>query len=581
MNKTLTVNIGGMVFHIEEHAYEKLRKYLDTIKGYFTSSDGRDEIIQDVEARIAEMFSERIKDNSKQVIIDADVDHVINVMGRPEQFAGEEATEHETVAANISEKRKYRKIYRDVDDKVIAGVCSGLSHRLEIDPVWMRLIFVVMFFLLGGFGGIILYIVLALVLPKAETTAQKLEMKGENVTVSSIRKVVEDPAEKKSSTISRFFDTLGSIIKVVFKIALYIIGAFFAFIGLIVLFAMFVALLAVMGVAGISIPIFISDLFLSPGQQFWSMLAIFLIIGIPVIMLIYAGIKLLFRIKHTNRIFKVTAVSLMILGWIIGFIMLADISRQFSVENKDRSSIPLVSPSTDTVFVDLMRDAKYAYDEDDSDFNIHTGFNFGKKFTIRSGETNQVFPGDIELDIQKADGDKFELMQTLSARGKTEKEAAENVSKINYNLEQKDSLIMFSDYFPVPKGIKYRMQKVRLVLKVPVGKSVHLGERSRYIIYDVDNVTNTWDGDMVGKTWTMTEQGLECIDCDLSDSYVIGGRRNMDDDDDWSGGDAHVKIDKGGIHIKAHDGKDTIHYRGKDVDIKIDENGVVIDANKK
>ena len=138
---------------------------------------------------------------------------------------------------------------------------------------------------------------------------------------------------------------------------------------------------------------------------------------------------------------------------------------------------------------------------------------------------------------------------------------------------------MFSDYFPVPKGIKYRMQKVRMILKVPVGKSVHLSERSRFIIYDIDNVTNTWDGDMAGNTWTMTEEGLECKSCDLSDSRIIGGRRNIDDEE-WSGGDAHVKIDKSGIHIKANDGKDTIHYRSKDVDIKIDENGVVIDANK-
>ncbi|MEO5570175.1 MAG: PspC domain-containing protein, partial [Bacteroidia bacterium] len=135
MNKTLTVNIGGMVFHIEEHAYEKMRKYLDAIKGYFTSSDGRDEIIQDVESRIAEMFTERVK-NGKEVILDEDVEYVISVMGRPEQFAGEEPgeTRERTYAANISEKRSYRKLYRDPDDKVIAGVCAGLAHRLGIDP---------------------------------------------------------------------------------------------------------------------------------------------------------------------------------------------------------------------------------------------------------------------------------------------------------------------------------------------------------------------------------------------------------------------------------------------------------------
>ncbi|MEP7171367.1 MAG: PspC domain-containing protein, partial [Bacteroidota bacterium] len=294
MNKTLTVNIGGMVFHIEEHAYEKMRRYLDAIKGYFTTSEGRDEIIQDVESRIAEMFSERVRD-SKQVIVEEDVEHVISVMGRPEQFAGDEAgaeAGERTFAANISEKRSYRKIYRDPDDKVIAGVCAGLAHRLGIDPIWLRIAALVTF----TFGSFFVYIILALILPYATTTAQKLEMHGEDVTVSNIRKAVEEPSQKKESVVSRFFDTLGDLIKGILKILVYIIGAFFAVIGLIVLFALFVALFAVMGVGGISIPLFISDLFLTPGQQFWSMTAIFLIIGIPVIMLIYAGIRILFRI---------------------------------------------------------------------------------------------------------------------------------------------------------------------------------------------------------------------------------------------------------------------------------------------
>ncbi|MBK9319860.1 MAG: hypothetical protein IPM91_14400 [Bacteroidetes bacterium] len=87
MNKTVTVNIGGMVFHIEEQAYDQLRKYLEAIRGYFTTSDGRDEIIQDIESRIAEMFSERIG-TSRQVVTSADVEYMINTMGKPEQVAG-------------------------------------------------------------------------------------------------------------------------------------------------------------------------------------------------------------------------------------------------------------------------------------------------------------------------------------------------------------------------------------------------------------------------------------------------------------------------------------------------------------
>ena len=119
MNKTVTVNIGGMVFHIEEHAYDKLKKYLDAIRGYFTSSDGRDEIIQDIESRIAEMFTERIG-SSRQVIIEDDVEAVINTMGRPEEVAGENAegknAESFSSYSSNTNSKGYRRLFRDPDD---------------------------------------------------------------------------------------------------------------------------------------------------------------------------------------------------------------------------------------------------------------------------------------------------------------------------------------------------------------------------------------------------------------------------------------------------------------------------------
>lgn len=569
MNKTLTVNIGGMVFHIEEHAYEKMKKYLDAIRGYFTSSEGRDEIIQDVESRIAEMFTDRLKDG-RQVVDEADVDFVINLMGKPEQFAGDESTEQKTFAAHIEEKRSYRKLYRDPDDKIIAGVCSGLSHRLGVDPIWLRLAFALIFFI-GG-GGILLYLLLVIIIPKAETTAQKLEMRGESVNLGNIRKAVEEPIAKKETFFSRFFDMLASIIKALLKFLLYVVGGLLALAGIVVLFALFIALMAILGVAGISIPIYISDLFLTTSQQFWSVIALFLVIGIPVIMLIYAGIKILFGIKKSSHALRMTAIGLMITGWIIAFYLATVIGREFSSGSSQRSELPLIASTTDTMFVDLMENP--GYEEDDSDNRFHIGFLFGKGMTVVSGDESRLIPENVSLDIQRSLSDKFELIQIKSARGATEKTAFENASKINYNLEQKDSLLKFSRYFPLPKGVRFRNQKVKLILKVPTGKSVHLNEGSRNLIYDVKNVTNTYDGDMINHTWTMTERGLECIGCNLDADF------SDDDSQEWNGGDAHVKIDKRGIHIRAADGKDSITYKGKDVNIRIDENGVVIDSKK-
>ncbi len=562
MNKTLTVNIGGIVFHIEEHAYEKMKKYIDSVKMYFKTSDGGDEIMQDVEGRIAEILTERLG-GGRQVINEEDVKNVIDTMGRPEQFASDEETKEATYASNIQEGRKYRKLYRDPDDKILGGVCSGLAHRLGIDPLWMRLIFAGSFFLWGT--SLIIYIILAIILPKAETTAQKLEMKGEEVTLSSLQKAATVTEEKKSSFISRFFEVVGSIIRTVFKIVFYIAAAFVALIALIVLFALFMAIMAMLGVAGISIPIFISDLFLTSSQMFWAILAIILVIGIPVVALLFAGIKALFGIKYKSRFLNIAAVILIMAGVIIAFAVGTDIAREFQAESRVKTEIALLTPDTDTLFVGQMHDAQYG--ENVITGRKRFGISFGNKFTVLSGDEENILPGHVTLNIVRAEGDKFELIQTNVARGLTEKQAYENAKGILYNMEQKDSLLSFSNYFPINEKMKYRGQRVKLLLKVPVGKSVHLMEGSEHVIYDIDNVTNTYDGDMVGHTWTMTERGLECHSCNFNDEendiVISNGKKVL------------IKSKRSGVYVNSKN--DSLIITGDDdVKISIDENGVVI-----
>jgi phage shock protein PspC (stress-responsive transcriptional regulator) len=562
MNKTLTVNIGGMVFHIEEHAYEKMKKYIDSVKMYFKTADGGEEIMQDVESRIAEILTERLG-GGRQVVNEDDVKSVIDTMGRPEQFASEEDLKETTFASNIQEGRKYRKLYRDPDDKILGGVCSGLAHRLGIDPLWMRLIFVVSFFLWGF--SLIIYIILAIIIPKAETTSQKLEMKGEEVTINSLQKAAAVTEEKKSNFLSRFFETIGTIIKTLFKVIFYIAAAFIALISLIVLFALFMAVMAMMGVAGISIPIFISDLFLTSSQMFWAILAMILVIGIPVIALLFAGIKALFGIKYKSRFLNIAAVILITAGVIIAFAVGTDIAREFQAESKVKTEIPLLTPETDTLFVGLMHDAQYG--ENVITGRKRFGFYFGNKFTVLSGDDENILPGHVTLDIIKADGDKFELIQTNIARGLTEKQAFENARSILYNMEQKDSLLSFSNYFPINEKIKYRGQKVKLLLKVPVGKHVHLLEGSEHIIYDIENTTNTYDGDMVGHTWTMTSKGLECLSCSFNheENDIINS----------NGKKVLIKRKRSGIYVNGK--QDSLVITGDDeVKISIDENGIVI-----
>ena len=239
--------------------------------------------------------------------------------------------------------------------------------------------------------------------------------------------------------------------------------------------------------------------------------------------MLYIGLKILFNIKKTGRVFKISALALWIFGLLIGLWLTMRVAGDLSESANIRSELPLVAPTTDTLFVDIMEDGKY-----EAEYGNH--WNFGllrlPRVTITTGEEAHQIPNNAKLDIRRADGDEFKLVQIKSARGRTVKVANENASRIIYNMEQKDSLLRFSTHFPIPMESKYRMQQVQLILYVPVGKSVHLNNDSRYVIYDIKNVTNTYDLDMINRTWTMTGRGLECLSCDLpGSSHEWDGKR--------------------------------------------------------
>jgi phage shock protein PspC (stress-responsive transcriptional regulator) len=190
MKKTITVNIGGTVFSIDEDAYELLRLYLDKIESHFTGSTDREEIMSDIESRIAELLS-RGEYSLNHAITIKEVEEVIEIMGEPEDYA--DGTQEENAGRATRAKTK-RRIYRDVDNRLLGGVCSGLAAYFAIDVVWIRLIFVVLTLMV--FSGLLVYLLLWLVIPPAVTTAQKLEMKGEPVNINNIGRAVREEFEK-------------------------------------------------------------------------------------------------------------------------------------------------------------------------------------------------------------------------------------------------------------------------------------------------------------------------------------------------------------------------------------------------
>ena len=198
MKKTFSVNLGNRVFNIDDDAYMKLKAYLDRIESYFSDEKEREDIINDIELRISELFSERMGLN-KQVITLQDVEEVIVIMGDPKEISGAEEQSHES--RGYSERRSGpRRMYRDPDDRMIGGVCSGLGAYLGIDPVIVRILFIL--FLIFGIGFLV-YIILWIVVPEAKTTAQKLEMRGDPVNASNIGNFVKDEFDSVKKSFSR------------------------------------------------------------------------------------------------------------------------------------------------------------------------------------------------------------------------------------------------------------------------------------------------------------------------------------------------------------------------------------------
>jgi phage shock protein PspC (stress-responsive transcriptional regulator) len=214
MKKTLTVNLGGTVFNIDEDAYELLEKYLSNLRIHFSKEEGAAEIMNDFEQRISELFNDRVR-LGYQVITINEVEEVIKRMGKPEEIF--EMTEEETgekQQEQDSEKKTYtedatsqngkKRLMRDIDNKIIGGVASGIAAYLGWDVTMIRLAFIVLLFVPYLHGIVLVYLLLWLVIPAAKTATEKLEMHGENVTVENIGKTVTNGFNKATNAVDDF-----------------------------------------------------------------------------------------------------------------------------------------------------------------------------------------------------------------------------------------------------------------------------------------------------------------------------------------------------------------------------------------
>jgi len=198
MNKTQNINVGGLPFIIDEDAFTILEEYLNRIDRHFEPSDGYEEIIGDIETRMAELLQEQLK--GRKIVSQSDVSHAISVLGSPQDFGAEEVN-YDQADTDDLRYTTGKRLFRDPDDKVVAGVCGGLAAYFGIqDPIWVRLIFALA--AVGGGAGVLVYIIMWALVPVAETPRDFLAMRGERINVRNIAKIVQDQVGHISDQLS-------------------------------------------------------------------------------------------------------------------------------------------------------------------------------------------------------------------------------------------------------------------------------------------------------------------------------------------------------------------------------------------
>ncbi len=581
MNKTININLGGIFFHIDEVAYQKLRLYLDAIRRSLSNDpQGRDEILNDIEHRIGELLSERVKDQ-RQVVNENDIDEITKIMGKPEDYlVDEEIFEDEP---KFRSKTSNKKLFRDTEDKFLGGVCSGLAHYLGIDIIWMRIIWLILLFFFGT--GVLIYILLWILVPAAETTAEKLQMKGEPVNISNIeRKIreefqdvsskvkdgVNDVTEKVKSSefkknieskaktgFSEIIDTLVSVLTAIFKVFGKFIGALLIFIAAVTIISL---LIGVFSIGSFEILGFGSDFVHYPPFFFDSIIPLWLLttftfiaVGIPFVVLFLVGLKI---ISNNVKSFSTTT-KLSLLGiWLISIIGLSFAGINFATNTaydgvmNETQELPIIA--NDTLKVKMIGN-----DDLSNRKELRRRYSYE---TIYDNDVQKLFSSRINVDIKSTDKATAYVKIRKESEGKNRLTANNQAKAIDYSFNLNNKNLVLNGYFLSEFKNIFKDQSIDITIFLPTNAIIYLDKSTRTFLYDVDNVQDIHDRDMPKHYYKMTEAGLECLDCD---SNIYGNS--------YKSNNEHFKlnIDSDGVQIKVSDGED-------EAEVKIDENGIII-----
>lgn len=525
MKKTININLGGQPFIIDEPAFDILHHYFESLKQKFANENEQKEIIADIESRIAELFTQRLGKN-RAVVAEEDVVYVTTLMGRPEDIAGEPdsgspapGAQHTSTATTAVSGKVEKKLFRDPDNKKVGGIISGLCYYFGWgDPTWIRIALVgvlaiSIFFKIGiGFPIAVIYLILLIVVPEATTSAEKLQMRGEPVTIQNIEKEVREAMNTAGHSVNTLLRDD--------KVKNGVTTAARAFSKIILVFVLLFCVLSmiVLGMVCLGLSIFstasltdLTRLFVSSRHMITMFnIGLFLAVGIPLVSIMYDSIRYLTDSNAKNPALKKGLWA----GWFIGLVLLGfsswSILKDFAASDTVQDKVQLVSPASGTLrvqladtlghFISVGKDA-----EDD-------GASFAMIGGMSTTEYGYSF-SDVKLEIVPSPDSNYYVERVAFSKGANFADASKNIKMIKYRFSQSDSLLNLDSRFELPKDGKWRNQHIKIRIYVPEGKRLTFAPNVDEMEVNVKGDDYTDDGEVSGKVLEVERGKLKCTNC--------------------------------------------------------------------
>jgi len=531
MNKTVSINLNNQIFNLEEPAFLKLKSYLDQLAEVFASYDGSEDIISDIESRIAELFNEHMA--NRQVVLLDDVNAVIALMGRPDELRESSEDNQQTNSEEAQFNPTKKKLYRDPDEGMLGGVCVGIGHYLGIDPALVRVVFLVLLFVFGT--GSLAYLILWIALPKAESTADKLKMRGEAVTVATIEKSIRDEFErlkKKSNHLGKnaeplarnFFNELFEALVRFFKRFIRVTGRSLGVLLLLLgslLFTLWIALVLSGTVEfdisdgdsdmvfASSIPAVASLLFENSLQQsiFLSSLAIFTLTIVFAFWI--GGLSLVLRkglmpkwVSRANG----TVSTLALLG-VVGSLL----ATFFEFSNKAKilePSVGLFLKSGDTLTIRALDEGALP--------QLNRTLDAGNWKFYFGDEAPDLMAGRVRLQVEAGDKNGSRLTVSKFARGANKQAAIQKAKTINTFAKVDGRTLWLNPYFTLRNELHWRSQKARFNLHLSENVFLRFHPSTSNLLSELPINEEFKDEDVTAHVWTLKNNVLTCVDCNAN-----------------------------------------------------------------